>query len=210
MKKLNIPYINIAAHLSPFEAISPIYAIDIAPWSSEKENPTVHFGIGHDGQNIFLIYSVQESAVVAKTTTNNGPVWQDSCVEFFIMPENDGIFYNFEFNCIGAKLLYAGKNRQERTPASDAIINQVILNSTLGKEPFDEKTGYFDWTLTAIIPISCFFQHKIETLKGKNSKANFYKCGDGLSKPHYLAWSNIKTPTPDFHTPQYFGEIRFE
>lgn len=210
MKNLTIPYIQQTGNTFPFFDLSKPIAIDITPWQHEGDKPIVHVATAHDNAHIYLQYTVQENSIIAKTTTNNGPVWQDSCVEFFIMPEADGIFYNFEFNCIGAKLLYAGKTRNERTPADDATLDKIITESTLGHEPFEEKKGYFDWTLTVMIPLSCFFQHTIKTLKGKTSKGNFYKCGDGLSQPHYLAWNNIETPNPDFHTPQYFGEIMFE
>lgn len=210
MKNLTIPYIQQTGNTFLFFDLSKPVAIDITPWQHEGDKPIVHVATAYDDAHIYLQYTVQESSIIAKTTTNNGPVWQDSCVEFFIMPEADGIFYNFEFNCIGAKLLYAGKTRNERTPADDATIDKIITESTLGHEPFEEKKGYFEWTMTVVIPLSCFFQHTIKTLKGKTSKGNFYKCGDGLSQPHYLAWNNIETPNPDFHTPQYFGEIVFE
>lgn len=210
MKNLTIPYIQQTGNTFPFFDLSKPIAIDITPWQHEGDKPIVYVATAHDDAHIYLQYTVQENSIIAKTTTNNGPVWQDSCVEFFIMPEADGIFYNFEFNCIGAKLLYAGKTRNERTPADDATLDKIITESTLGHEPFEEKKGYFEWTLTVVIPLSCFFQHTIKTLKGKTSKGNFYKCGDGLSQPHYLAWNNIETPNPDFHTPQYFGEIVFE
>lgn len=210
MKKLIVPYIEQTGNTFPFFEFSEPQAIDILPWAHVGEKPVVHFAIAHDGAHIYLRYTVQEHSVIAKTTQKNGPVWQDSCVEFFVIPENDGVYYNFEMNCIGAILLYAGKTRQERTPATDAVIDKIVIESSLGSKPFEEQTGYFDWTLTAVIPISCFFQHDVITLKGKTCRANFYKCGDGLSQPHYLAWNNIETATPDFHTSQYFGEIMFE
>jgi len=31
-----------------------------------------------------------------------------------------------------------------------------------------------------------------------------------LDEPHYLAWSNIIAPEPNFHLPQYFGTLYFE
>ena len=210
MKKLTIPYINQTGNTFPFFDFSKPVAIDTQPWANDEDKPTVHFAIMHDNTHIYIRYTVQENSIIAKATQNNGAVWKDSCVEFFITPENDGVFYNFEFNCIGTKLLYAGKTRNGRTPANDATINRIIAESTLGNQPFDEKFGALDWTMTVVIPVDCFFQHNIKTVKGKTCRANFYKCGDGLTKPHYLSWNNIGTPKPDFHTPQYFGEIVFD
>ena len=42
------------------------------------------------------------------------------------------------------------------------------------------------------------------------AKGNFYKCGDMLSKPHFLSWNPIDTPSPDFHVPASFGLLTFE
>ncbi|MCK7480493.1 MAG: carbohydrate-binding family 9-like protein [Candidatus Moduliflexus flocculans] len=44
---------------------------------------------------------------------------------------------------------------------------------------------------------------------GCRSAANFYKCGDETEFPHYGAWSPVETPAPDFHRPEFFGEIVF-
>ena len=38
-------------------------------------------------------------------------------------------------------------------------------------------------------------------------RANFYKCGDKTAHPHYLSWSPIHTEKPDFHRPEFFGEL---
>jgi hypothetical protein len=38
-------------------------------------------------------------------TRSNQQVYEDSCVEFFVAPSNDGIYFNFEFNAIGTILM---------------------------------------------------------------------------------------------------------
>ena len=42
---------------------------------------------------------------------------------------------------------------------------------------------------------------------GMTLRANFYKCGDDTAQPHYIAWNAVDHPTPNFHLPQYFGEL---
>jgi hypothetical protein len=59
------------------------------------------------------------------------------------------------------------------------------------------------------IPLSIFTHHPNLSLKGKTCNANFYKCGDKLAEPHFIAWSNIDTPKPDFHRPDFFGQVFF-
>jgi hypothetical protein len=41
-------------------------------------------------------------------------------------------------------------------------------------------------------------------------RANFYKCGDNTAQPHYIAWNAVNHPTPNFHLPQYFGELHLK
>ena len=45
------------------------------------------------------------------------------------------------------------------------------------------------------------------TLDGQKVRGNIYKCGDKLPVPHFISWSPISTPAPDFHCPRFFGEM---
>jgi hypothetical protein len=40
--------------------------------------------------------------------------------------------------------------------------------------------------------------------------ANFYKCGDETPEPHFLSWNPIDLPKPNFHVPQFFGQLELE
>ena len=80
----------------------------------------------------------------------------------------------------------------------------------MGTLPFDEKTGDQKWELTIAIPVEAFAGKDIQTLAGRVFKANFYKCGDKLTRPHYLTWNPVGTENPDYHRPEYFGTIEFE
>ena len=39
-------------------------------------------------------------------------------------------------------------------------------------------------------------------------KGNFYRCG-GKTDPQFACWSPIEFPRPDFHRPEFFGELHF-
>jgi hypothetical protein len=41
-------------------------------------------------------------------------------------------------------------------------------------------------------------------------RANFYKCADNTSHPHWLTWAPVDYPRPNFHLPRYFGVLVFE
>jgi hypothetical protein len=80
----------------------------------------------------------------------------------------------------------------------------------LGTKPFPERRGQQEWSLTVAIPVSVFIWHTVENLEGREFGANFYKCGDGLTQPHYLSWNPVLSAEPDFHRPESFGIIGFE
>lgn len=87
-------------------------------------------------------------------------------------------------------------------PLTPEKMSQIRRYASLGNMPFGEKHGNFDWTLTVEIPFSIL---KIDSNQlPKQLKANFYKCGDGTSKPHYVSWNPIALEKPDFHRPEFF------
>ena len=159
---------------------------------------------------ILVHYKVVEDSVRAKYGEDNGSVWTDSCVEFFSIPARDGVYYNLECNCIATILLAAGSERSNREMAPLEITDQVKRWASLGRETFEEKIGECTWEVALQIPYKVFFKHTITKLDGMVVRANFYKCGDELQKPHFLSWSPIKIEKPDFHRPDFFGLLEFE
>ncbi len=176
---------------------------------SYPDKPLVEFAIAHTGTQILLSYRVDEESALGLTTRNNGPVYTDSCVEFFISFDERG-YYNFEFNCVGAMLLGFRKIRAEFEHASEEVIGLITRLSSLGVVPFEEKPTPEGWTLFAQIPVEAFFKHEITSLDGIRARGNFFKCGDRLARPHFLSWQPISTPKPDFHREEFFGELHFE
>ena len=172
--------------------------------------PQVEFGIAYTDKALLLHYRVTEESVRAVAGHDNGPVWEDACVEFFSMPGGDDVYYNIECNCTGTLLIGAGDARTNRQHASQEILNQVSRWSSLGRADFEERIGQCNWEVALVIPFSAFFLHDIRSFDGKVVRANFYKCGDKLSRPHFLSWSPIYLPKPDFHCPAFFGELHFE
>ncbi len=205
MKTINVPF-KIAEANKFGEAQ---YLIDVINWKEYPYKPHVSFQISYDDEHLYLHYEVEEDCVRARAAQNNGQVWLDSCVEFFLSPEGNDDYYNLECNCIGTKLLGFHESGAQSEHASDKIIDNIQVYSSLGNDAFEEKVGNISWYLEAKIPWSSFWRHQISELKGKSMKANFYKCGDELSKPHYLSWNPIDTEQPSFHQPKFFGELKF-
>jgi hypothetical protein len=184
--------------------------IDNINWPNYPYKPEVRFKMAYNEGNIFLKYFVNEKTVRAKYGEDNGKIWTDSCVELFCIPGNDDIYYNLEFNCIGATLIGAGASREGRQRAGIEITSQVQRLSSLGNLPFEERAIGEEWNITLIIPFSAFYLHQITSLKGKTIRGNFYKCGDELTEPHFVSWNPIRFEKPNFHLPEFFGKIMFD
>lgn len=188
------------------------YPINIQPWPEYPEYydlPKVSFKIAHGNDCIFIKYEVEEHEVLARYRNTNDPVYKDSCVEFFIAFGDENSYYNLEFNRLGTCLGGFGTPDETRTLLPAELLETIryertILQKNGGREPT------INWTLMLIIPMQVFCFHQVNVLKGKKCRVNFYKCGDDLTQPHYLAWKNIVIPKPDFHQPDFFGNAEFE
>jgi hypothetical protein len=177
-----------------------------APWAAYPYHPEVLFAIAYGNDALFIKYFVKEKTLRAVNYTVNSPVYKDSCVEFFIGFENEPAYYNFEFNCIGTHLTGYGENNLNRKTLPAHISQQIKYKAVLTNDQKNESVG---WELTLLIPFTTFYYHSISSLKGKNCIANFYKCGDELPEPHFVSWSNIQWPQPNFHLRQFFGKLLF-
>jgi len=187
-----------------------IQSINTINWKEFSYKPDVKFRIAYCQDNILLKYYVNEKNIMAKETKINGDVYKDSCVEFFISPDQNDYYYNFEFNCIGIPHVGFGKIGTKRNLIRHEILKLITIKSSLGNQPFDEKTGGYQWEMMILIPKECFAYHKNIAFKGLVANANFYKCGDNTSKPHFITWNPVETKKPDYHQPRYFGEIIFK
>lgn len=182
------------------------HKLEFVPWTEFPYKPSVLFSIAYNPNTILLKFFVQEKQIRANNQKTNSPIWEDSCVEFFISFDNGDNYYNIEFNCIGTGLIGYGKSKIQRDLLDASLVNQVKTLSNINLE----KGKKVKWELTMLIPLSIFSNSALNTLENKKCTANFYKCGDLLPEPHFVAWSNIESENPNFHLPTYFGHLTFE
>lgn len=195
----------------PFGRLSEPQRLDCLNWPSGwPYKPNVEFRIGHDGAGINLEWTVDEQTVRALQETPGGYVYEDSCVEFFLQPDPaDPHYYNFEWNAAG--VLYVswrtGRHDPETAPAS--VYELVRSEASCGNALFAERPANGPWTLKLYIPVEALWKSGLKTLNGLNARGNFYKCGDGLTVPHYVTWAPIATEKPDYHRPEFFADLQF-
>ncbi|MEX0289643.1 MAG: carbohydrate-binding family 9-like protein [Flavobacteriaceae bacterium] len=193
------------------EAQTSLHQISTLNWEAFPYQPKVTFRIGHYNNQIWLRFYITEDHVLATRTKTNSATHKDSCLEFFIDPKEDGNYYNFEVNAIGTVHLAYGPSIRQRTFISPKLIQDKIkVSSTMGNTPFEEKTQAQSWEMTMVIPADILIHETNLELTGLETRANFYKCGDDSTVPHYLSWNPVGTDRPNFHTPEYFGKLIFE
>ena len=201
---INIPAVLSAAGIS-YTAITNVNWPEAFPYK-----PKVEFAAAHTGDALLLHYRVEEQSVRAVAEKDHEHIWEDACVEFFVMPsEVDGLYYNIECNCTGKLIVAVGEGRNGRIPAPAEVMEKIDRWASLGTEPFDTRNEPTKWEVALRVPIKTFFKHKFESFEGLVAKGNVYKCGDNLPVPHFISWNPIKTKNPDFHCPEFFGQMIF-
>jgi len=188
---------------------SPVaHPIATVNWPDFPACCSASFRISWDGERIVLLFEVRDLAVRAVETADNGPVWHDRCVEWFLSPCGES-YYNMEWNAAGTMLCQHGPSRRDRVFLPPERLALVERRSSLGPGPIPLTTGPLDWSLEVKIPLSFFGDDARRISPGATVRGNFYLCGDDLPDKQYLSCFPIRSERPDFHRPECFGPLRF-
>ena len=175
---------------------------DAFPYCPET---TVEIENNHDF--LFLKYHIKSEQLRAATVEDQGPVWEDSCVEFFCQVPGDNHYMNFETNCVGAMVASRRLSRDEEVqPLPPEEMALIERKCSFPRQLIVEKDGLFEWTVELKIPLHLIFRNNNLSFP-QTLRANFYKCADKTKKPHFVSWQPIALPSPNFHCPEFFGEI---
>ncbi len=208
------PTIDANWNKAAWKGVAPL-TIEYYMGDAPKHQPKAQAKVAYDDHHIYVIWKVEDKFVLAKRTGHQQEIWKDSCVEFFFSPggagqEND--YFNLETNCAGFKLLHANVAGSTFNKFTDNDFSSIVTASSLKGPINPEIAGATTWTLEYKIPLSLLEKHaKVERPKpGVTWRANFYKCADDSSHPHWLTWSPVTNPVPQFHLPKYFGILAFD
>lgn len=176
-------------------------------WQEYPYRPDVAFSVARSWTHLAALYHVRGLDLRAAALDDNGPVWEDSCCEMFVADPSDGTYYNFEMNCIGTLLAAKRTGREDARPFTEEALSRIVRHSTLSRKRHDLSDRIFGWSVAMIVPFDLI---GVDPDRLPSSlRANFYKCGDRTAHPHFLSWSPIDVPSPDFHRPEFFGELTF-
>ena len=189
-----------------------ILKIDQVRPESSEHHPITRAKLLYDARHIYVLFDVADRFVRSTVTEYLGSVYNDSCVEFFVQPKLDKGYFNIEVNCGGALLLYY---IEDPTPMSDEFAKFTKVPPELGRrvtiyhsmpEVVDpEMVGDTTWRIQYALPLD-LLGHYVDAIgdpAGQTWRANFYKCADNSSHPHWMSWAPIAGPL-NFHQPQYF------
>ena len=180
-------------------------------WSEAfPEKPEVTVEVENDHETLYLHWHVKGEQLRAVTAEDQGPVWEDSCVEFFCQVPGDKHYMNFETNCIGAMVVSRRLGRAEDVrPLPPEEMALIKRRCSFPREAFEEKDGLFEWEVELGIPLKLIFRDQVPVFP-QTLRANFYKCADKTKRPHFVSWQPIDLPNPDFHCPKFFGELTLD
>jgi hypothetical protein len=180
-----------------------------------KFTPKVEARMAYDRDNAYVIFRVQDRYVRSVVQEYNGNVSGDSCVEFFFAPDpaKPLCYFNLEINAGGTPLIfYITKPMSGLTKLLPEEISQIEIAHSMPRIVYPEIEEPVTWTIECRIPFSVLEKYAAVTrpAAGVLWKANFYKTGSRTSSPNYLTWSPVDFERPNFHLPQFFGDIQFK
>ena len=203
---------------------------DSSPWDGIRSLELVFFrpeGAGHcpatrckllySSSRLHGIFRIEDRYVRCVHAGFQAEVFRDSCVEFFVQPKPGAGYFNFEFNCGGAMLasyVYDPVRVDGRlrgcSPLSLEEGSEVLIYHDLPEQIEPEIDGPVIWHLGFSLPFSLLERYvgPIGEKGGQEWRANFYKCGDDTSHPHWGSWQPLAER--NFHDPSSFGTIRFK
>lgn len=183
---------------------------------SSEHHPPTECKLLYDRHNIYGIFRVRDKYVRCIHTGFQSPVYKDSCVEFFLQPKEAAGYFNFEFNCGGA-MLASYVTDPTRTAGTVKGYAPFTAEDNLRIKRYSDMPSIIEpeiskdtvWHLGFCIPFGILekYSGKTSPAGGDTWRANFYKCGNDTSHPHWGSWAPLSTL--NFHLPDDFGEIQF-
>jgi hypothetical protein len=176
--------------------------------------PLVQARLACDETALHGIFRVRDRYVRAVARRHQDAVCRDSCVEFFFVPGTNIArgYFNLEINCGGIKLFHFQREpRKNPVPVAAADLATVAVAHSLPRRVEPELRRTVLWTVSFRLPFRILGNYCPATppRTGTVWRANFYKCADKTSHPHWLTWAPVHRPQPDFHVPEDFGTLVF-
>lgn len=184
---------------APDWAAVPVLALAPCRWSPCPPPETTAQGVWVPGTGLLFRMTAREASPRAENRLPDSPVWEDSCLECFLAFGDSGDYINMECNPRGALRCGFGPGRHGRAPVRSLDVPVPRTDAAVGPGRWEVLFTLPEATVAGLFGTA--------PAPGLLFRGNFYKCGDKTPRPHYAAWSDVETETPDFHRPEYFGTL---
>ena len=183
---------------------------------SSDHRPVTRAKLLYSLEGLYGLFQVQDRYVRCVHRRYQDPVYNDSCVEFFVQPIGGKGYFNFEFNCGGTILASyiedptrTGSSFRVFTKLSKQESRQMMVYHSLPTVIEPEWEQETTWYLEFYIPHTLLEKYTgpVDINPGAIWRANLFKCADQTSHPHWAAWSAVDAL--NFHLPHCFGAIQF-
>ena len=218
------PSLDGQIHEGPWTTAPAVSVASFHPRNStHSHKPWVIAKVLYNETGLHVMFNVRDRYVRAIRTGFQDPVCRDACVEFFVQPGEGPGYLNFEISLAGGRLVYwitdcrriKDKSAKSEFVASEKVKDlhlETLTVKTSKPGPTDpEIEGPLDWWAGFTAPWS-FFAAYVPDWKvpgpGTRWRANFYKCADESSHPHWASWAPVGQEL-NFHQPAMFGDLVF-
>lgn len=170
------------------------------PWNTPYSPETYFRGVFVKERGFLFSLVCKEKNPRITMFRDGEDIWNDSCMELFLNcdPEAGDEYLNFEINAAGASLIGIGVDGSDERRHFSTRVKPGIKTMVRDEE----------WEIELFIPVETiceYYGKELSFSEGSVLKGNAFKCGDETEIPHFLAWSRIHTPEPNFHVPNCFG-----
>ncbi|NQU42955.1 carbohydrate-binding family 9-like protein [bacterium] len=210
--------INAVWDKEPWKNVEPL-TLTFHAGEKPEHFPKVQAKLVYDPENLYVIFRVEDQYVKAVGEKDQDMVCNDSCTEFFFTPDMDTGkgYFNIEMNC-GGVMLFRYQIVEEddtvttRTPIREEFTQRIERAHTMPKQVLEEIQEPTTWVVEYRVPIEILkpYMEVQDPAPGVMWRANFYKCANKTSHPHWLTWAPIDWPTPKMHAPWFFGCLQFK
>ncbi|WP_254274506.1 carbohydrate-binding family 9-like protein [Haloarcula marina] len=209
-------------------------AVDQFNWHNSGPKPLTTARLLYDDEALYAQFQVEDEHITSVVTELNGPTFEDSSVELFADPrpntdsntsgdeggggdaDQRSRYFNFEANCCGVfKLAWQEEDWQKRAIGRDLIspelADQIDVATSVDGPTREARPTDDGWWLAARIPfvaLSGLTGVDINPESGTVWCGNVYRSGverDAMK----ATWNPMPTPEPDYHSPEFFGRLRF-
>ena len=213
MKTLRIPLLQNLEEQDLDTAIelgAQTFRVDNVNWPGEFPYAPLCAGrIARTEDSLVVDFRVSGLDLRVQNMSDRGRIWEDSACEYFVQVPGSDDYFNFEVNAAGRLIASRGPGREGRVSLPDEAFAQIVritaVDGLAVNDPIDYAGGLWNWRVMLVIPFDVI-GIDADNLPAK-LRGNFYKCGDLTAHPHFASWAPVGTEHPDFHRPEFFGEL---